>query len=308
MNKKILKLISIFLCLTITLTSTGCFSKKKKQEAETAAVAENSISYEDELRSSLEAEYADLYASKDEELKSIKDQLALYDGKYKTSDAFKKKTIAQAGNIEFYKVKDKIVLDRKVINSAVGSSAGFDSSISVGKFTINPTNWNVNLNASKLCLSLNNTAYGDINFYTPSSKKINNSNLVGLVTKVFEENNMDEVSSRSIFIDNKEIGYESIAKIMIKDTTTNGSTITVPALSILDSSQMEEYGIDKDGDVSITLNIDENDKDAYFRLGLLYTGGTMIQYNFIYTSENGSILVDNVINSIKQGNKSIYLN
>ena len=307
MNKKILKLISIFLCLTMTLTSTGCFSKKKK-EAETVAAEENSISYEEELRNTIEAEYADLYASKDQELQSIKDQLALYDGKYKTSDSFKKKTIAQAGNIEFYKVKDKIILDRKVINSAVGSSAGFDSSISVGKFTISPTNWNVNLNASKLNLSLNNTAYGDINFYTPSSKKITNSSLVGLVTKVFEENNMDEISSRGIFLDNKEIGYESIAKIMIKDTTTNGSTLTVPALSILDSSQMEEYGIDKDGDVSITLNIDENDKDAYFRLGLLYTGGTMIQYNFIYTSENGSILVDNVINSIKQGNKSIYLN
>ena len=306
MNKKFLKIISLFLCLIMTLTSTGCFSKKKNTES--VENQEAALSYEEELRASIEQEYMSMMENQEAELNKVKDQLAIYDGKYKTSDAFKKKTIAQAGNIEFYKVKDKIILDRKVINSAVGSSAGLDSSISVGKFEINPTNWNVNMNASKISLSLNNTAYGDINFFTPAVKKIGTSDLVKLIQKVFEENNMDETSSRGIFIDNKEIGSESIARIMIRDTTTNGTTMNVPALSILDASQLEDYGIDKDGDVSITLNIEDKETDAYFRLGLFYTGNVIVQYNFIYTSENGSILVDNVINSIKQGNKSIYLN
>lgn len=306
MSKKMLKFLSIFLCLTVVLSITGCFSKKSNTEQMTVV---DTTPVEDSIRQEIEGEYAEYLDSLEKQVSSMKEQLAVYDGRYKSSEAFKGKSILQAGSIAFNKVSDKVVLDKTIIKSSM-EQAGLESTIHLGnKFSLNPLNWITKLSGSQVSLSISNTAYGDLNFYKPSSRLKVDDIYDYVIKKFFEANDLEELSTRDIFISNKKIGKEATSRMIIHDSTANGFNQSVPALTLFDSEQLVSYGLTSDSDVPIIINIDgDKEVDAYFRLGCFYSGGYLVTYNFIIETENGSILVDNLINSIKQGSNSVYLN
>jgi hypothetical protein len=301
---KIKKLVCLILVLCLgTLSLVGC-GKKKKEPVEETQYQEQS--YDTGFTAE---EYEDAINILENENKNLKEQLAIYDPKFKGTDTLRRQSQVKAGSLEFYKVADKIVLDGNSINGyAAFSSSGLDTVVNFGKFcSLNPNGWTTKLSTDKIELSIDNTAFGKIEIFSSDGTVTPDSVRSKYITKFFSQNDLEELKVRDIYLKQSKIGEESSARILIKDTTTNGTTFSVPALSILDADQLSGYGLGADSDVSITVNIDEKDVDAFYRRGLGVYNNKTIFYEFVYTSNNASTLIDNLINTISFGNDSVYL-
>ena len=288
---KIKKYISILMILAISINIFGC----KRKAVEEAAP---SVMY-------TEDQYFELM----QQVNQLKDELALYDGKYQTQTSFKTKSVIQAGNWTYNKIHDKIVLDEAIWAYTDGfiKPAGLQGNIKMGDKIIikTPDNWKMQVKTDSIDCMISNNVYGSIKFMTmdgglPEDTKV-------MLDTYFSTNNLKQLyTDKEIFIRNDLCGYENSANIEIQDSTLNGESFTIPAYQITDISEILNYDSDTEVDVTIQTDPDVN-KNATLRVGVICYRNLIINYKFLELNSSGTRNALDLIQNIYYENNNVYV-
>ena len=271
------------------MSLTGCFGKKEEvvEQVDTSG-------------------YEEAISTLQDEINSMKKEIALYDPKYQTTGSFKNRNIVQGGKTAYQKINDKIVLKGTLIENTGNKSNTATIQLSNGTSITPNKNWNVSISTSETTLSIDK-AYGTIKLSTYDNDWNPDGVIYEFIKPYFSNNDLDIQSQRDIFVGDDKVGEEAKARILVYDSTSLGNSYRITFGDIMDSEQAKNYNASLDSNVDVIIKAQDKLVDGIFRTGILVTRDGLLEYQFIAESGNADVLVDNLLNTIQINGDSLYL-
>ena len=283
------RILSVLLVLSMIMSLTGCFGKKEEvvEQVDTSG-------------------YEEAISTLQDEINSMKKEIALYDPKYQTTGSFKNRNIVQGGKTAYQKINDKIVLKGTLIENTGNKSNTATIQLSNGTSITPNKNWNVSISTSETTLSIDK-AYGTIKLSTYDNDWNPDGVIYEFIKPYFSNNDLDIQSQRDIFVGDDKVGEEAKARILVYDSTSLGNSYRITFGDIMDSEQAKNYNASLDSNVDVVIKAKDKLVDGIFRTGILVTRDGLLEYQFIAESGNADVLVDNLLNTIQINGDSLYL-
>ena len=283
------RILSVLLVLSMIMSLTGCFGKKEEvvEQVDTSG-------------------YEEAISTLQDEINSMKKEIALYDPKYQTTGSFKNRNIVQGGKTAYQKINDKIVLKGTLIENTGNKSNTATIQLSNGTSITPNKNWNVSISTSETTLSIDK-AYGTIKLSTYDNDWNPDGVIYEFIKPYFSNNDLDIQSQRDIFVGDDKVGEEAKARILVYDSTSLGNSYRITFGDIMDSEQAKNYNASLDSNVDVIIKAQDKLVDGIFRTGILVTRDGLLEYQFIAESGNADVLVDNLLNTIQINGDSLYL-
>ena len=283
------RILSVLVVLSMIMSLTGCFGKKEEvvEQVDTSG-------------------YEEAISTLQDEINSMKKEIALYDPKYQTTGSFKNRNIVQGGKTAYQKINDKIVLKGTLIENTGNKSNTATIQLSNGTSITPNKNWNVSISTSETTLSIDK-AYGTIKLSTYDNDWNPDGVIYEFIKPYFSNNDLDIQSQRDIFVGDDKVGEEAKARILVYDSTSLGNSYRITFGDIMDSEQAKNYNASLDSNVDVVIKAKDKLVDGIFRTGILVTRDGLLEYQFIAESGNADVLVDNLLNTIQINGDSLYL-
>lgn len=283
------RILSVLLVLSMIMSLTGCFGKKEEvvEQVDTSG-------------------YEEAISTLQDEINSMKKEIALYDPKYQTTGSFKNRNIVQGGKTAYQKINDKIVLKGTLIENTGNKSNTATIQLSNGTSITPNKNWNVSISTSETTLSIDK-AYGTIKLSTYDNDWNPDGVIYEFIKPYFSNNDLDIQSQRDIFVGDDKVGEEAKARILVYDSTSLGNSYRITFGDLMDSEQAKNYNASLDSNVDVIIKAQDKLVDGIFRTGILVTRDGLLEYQFIAESGNADVLVDNLLNTIQINGDSLYL-
>lgn len=283
------RILSVLLVLSMIMSLTGCFGKKEEvvEQVDTSG-------------------YEEAISTLQDEINSMKKEIALYDPKYQTTGSFKNRSIIQGGKTAYQKINDKIVLKGTLIENTGNKSNTATIQLSNGTSITPNKNWNVSISTSETTLSMDK-AYGTIKLSTYDNDWNPDGVIYEFIKPYFSNNDLDIQSQRDIFVGDDKVGEEAKARILVYDSTTVGNSYRVTFGDLMDSEQAKNYNAGLDSNVDVVIKAKDKLVDGIYRAGILVTRDGLLEYQFIAESGSADVLVDNLLNTIQINGNSLYL-
>ena len=283
------KIISLLLVAVMIMSLVGC-KGKAQEEAPTVDVSA----------------YEEAISTLQDEINTMKKEIALYDPKYQTTGSFKNRSIVQGGKTAYQKINDKIVLKGKLIE-ATGNKTNNATIMLSQSTSITPNKtWNVSISTAESTFSMYK-AYGTINLSSYDDDWNPNGVIYNHIKPYFTNNDLEIQTQRDIFVGEDKVGEEAKARILVYDSTTIGNSYRVTFGDLMDSEQAKNYNAGLDSSVDVVIKAKDKLVDGIYRVGILATNDGLLEYQFIAESNNADVLVDNLLNTIKVRNDNLSL-
>ena len=283
------KIISLLLVAVMIMSLVGC-KGKAQEEAPTVDVSA----------------YEEAISTLQDEINTMKKEIALYDPKYQTTGSFKNRSIVQGGKTAYQKINDKIVLKGKLIE-ATGNKTNNATIMLSQSTSITPNKtWNVSISTAESTFSMDK-AYGTINLSSYDDDWNPNGVIYNHIKPYFTNNDLEIQTQRDIFVGEDKVGEEAKARILVYDSTTIGNSYRVTFGDLMDSEQAKNYNAGLDSSVDVVIKAKDKLVDGIYRVGILATNDGLLEYQFIAESNNADVLVDNLLNTIKVRNDNLSL-